>query len=280
MELSMNVDTNLLTRHEQQEIDRLLALAKHNPPTVQDIWQMMDRVWDELGCNSKHLDTEKVSEFYSHPIWMLNGLFIEQDPLSMQHRNAIASWTASQNFSAVLDYGGGFGTLARLIAQQATQLPVDVYEPFPGSYALERAQAFRHLNYISQLTQQYDCVFSVDVLEHVERPLELLETLLQAVKLDGYLVVAARFYPDIKCHLPSTFHYRYTFDKFAELMGLKVIGPCQGSHAKIYQRIDTAAPDWGKIRSLEVLSRVMFPILRPLEFGLKVTRRTFRSVLA
>lgn len=78
----------------------------------------MDLVWEDLGCDNKHLNWEKISKFYSHPVWLLNGLFIEQHTVSMKHRHAISDWIIAKNFKKILDYGGGFGTLARLIAQK------------------------------------------------------------------------------------------------------------------------------------------------------------------
>lgn len=49
----------------------------------------LDRVWHELKLdNSKRLSEqqEKVAAFYSHEVWILNGLFSEQDPVSRKHR--------------------------------------------------------------------------------------------------------------------------------------------------------------------------------------------------
>ena len=80
-----------LTRTEAQEIERLLAFSKHSPMEVTDLWKMMDIVWDEMGCDNSNLEPDKIAEYYSYPIWTLNGLFIEQDDVSMGHREAIAN---------------------------------------------------------------------------------------------------------------------------------------------------------------------------------------------
>jgi len=39
----------------------------------------MDLVWDDYGCDNKNLNWENIGKFYSHPVWLLNGLFIETD---------------------------------------------------------------------------------------------------------------------------------------------------------------------------------------------------------
>ena len=81
-----------------------------------------------------------------------------------------------------------------------------------------------------------------------------------SVKVGGYLIIANCFYPIIKCHLPLTFHLRYTFDKFAIAMGLDVIGNCTGSHATIYKKLSNHQVDWEKIKRMSLVSKRLFLI--------------------
>jgi len=67
-------------------------------------------------------------------------------------------------------------------------------------------------------------LIAIDVLEHVPDPLINFAEMIKSVKLSGYLVIANNFRPVIKCHLPQVFHFRYTFNQFAIMMGLEVIG--------------------------------------------------------
>ena len=97
--------------------------------------------------------------------------------------------------------------------------------------------------------------------------------MIDAVQLNGYLLLANNFYPVIKCHLPSTFHFRFTFNKFAIMMGLEVIGRCEDSHATIYKKISETEINWHKIRAFEQLSRLGFPLLRIAQFGYHKMRR-------
>lgn len=106
-----------LNQEVKDEISRLVGFIDHTKDDLRNIWQLMDIVWDEYGCCSKELNLNEIDKFYAHPVWLLNGLFIEQHPLSMQHRNAISDWIVDDpSIKNILDYGGGFGTLARLIA--------------------------------------------------------------------------------------------------------------------------------------------------------------------
>ena len=266
-----------LTRTEAQEIERLLAFSKHSPMEVTDLWKMMDIVWDEIGCDNSNLEPDKIAEYYSHPIWTLNGLFIEQDDVSMGHREAIANWIVNNNVSSVLDYGGGFGTLARLIASKNSNIAIEIHEPFPSQLAIEKMQDFSSVSFVDSFSGNYDCLVCIDVLEHVPNPIELFSTMIENVKTGGFLVIANCFYPAIECHLPSAFHFRYTFNRFAEFMGLQVVGPCQGSHAVIYRKISEKDVNWRKINQLELLSKISFPVVQILRNTLSILKRLIKS---
>ncbi len=125
--MNINCSDFNLNQAVKNEISRLLGLIDHHKDDLENIWQLMDMVWDEYDCNNKTLNWDNIDKFYSHPVWLLNGLFIEQHALSMQHRNAISDWIANNSsINKILDYGGGFGTLARLIADKNPSLLVDI----------------------------------------------------------------------------------------------------------------------------------------------------------
>lgn len=252
-----------LPLEEKEAVVRLLERLKNQPPKLEDLWELMDFVWDELGCDNRRLDSEKISNFYRHPIWLLNGLFIEGHNLSIQHRLAIADWvTQNSEIHTVLDYGGGFGTLARFIAQKNKNIVIDIYEPYPSKSALIKATSYTQISFVDTLNKKYDCLVSTDVLEHVPDPLELLAQMANSVKLNGFLIIANCFYPVIKCHLPCTFHFRYSFNFLARIMGLEFVSVCQNSHASIYKKVDEAPFNWIVIRFIELLSKALFPILK------------------
>jgi 2-polyprenyl-6-hydroxyphenyl methylase/3-demethylubiquinone-9 3-methyltransferase len=165
----------------------------------------------------------------------------------------------------LIDYGGGFGTLARMIAQKNPGLQIDIFEPNPTEYALAKCRKFRNIRFISSMNEafrdKYDCLVSTDVLEHLPDPLRNLGEMISFVDINRYLLIANNFHPVIKCHLPSTFHFRYTFNLFTRMMGLKRQGPCRGSHAIIYKKIANRSPNWIKFKNLEKLSKKTFPVL-------------------
>lgn len=221
--------------------------------------QLMDKIWHSFGCDNKRFDPQRYSQFYNHPIWLLHGILQEEHDLAMTHRHAICGYIAGLNPSRVCDYGGGFGTLARLLATKVTEGKIHICEPHPPLYGSKLCSQYDNISYVSRLDRQYyDVVVSVDVLEHVQDPISVLAELTDSLRVGGHLVIANCFYPVIACHLPSTFHLRYSFDKFCDIFGLARIGPCDGSHATVYQRISVKVPNWGKIRRIENLSKALY----------------------
>ena len=272
MEITLS-DKNL-TKSEKDEIEKLLKREDKGLQTdLEQMWYLMDLIWDDYNCDNKNLNWDSIGKFYSHPVWLLNGLFIEQHEVSMGHRHAISDWIVKNNFKNVVDYGGGFGTLARLIAEKNTSIRMNIYEPHPSEFGLKRASEFNNINIIEELDSNYDCLMSTDVLEHVPDPLNDFSNMIKSVKLNGYLVIANAFFPMIQCHLPQDFHFRYSFNQFAKMMGLEVIGILEGSHATIFKKVEKVEPNWNKIRFYEKLSKTAFPIIEILKPVIKPIKR-------
>lgn len=272
--MKINLTDEKLTKFERNEIEKLLEREEKNLKTdLEQMWYLMDLVWDDYKCDNRNLNWDSIGEFYSHPVWLLNGLFIEQHEVSMGHRHAISDWIIKNNFKKVIDYGGGFGTLARMVAVKDQNISMNIYEPHPSEFGLKRASEFNNINIIGKLGSNYDCLMSTDVLEHLPDPLDDFGNMIKSVKLGGYLVIANAFFPIIKCHLPHNFHFRYTFNMFAKMMGLEVIGVLEGSHATIFKKVHNNEVNWNKIRFCEKLSKVSFPIIETLKPILRPIKR-------
>ena len=186
----------------KMEIERLIKGLDNALSPLEQMWSMMDDVWKEYGCDNSAPCPEKLGLFYSHPVWLLNGFFIESDPTSMGHRKSIADWIEDRQkdgyVDTILDFGGGFGTLALEIAKRSCDLQVVIYEPFPSEFALERTRQFSNISWTTLIPRDtFSCVVSTDVLEHDEKPLNLLESMISALYLNGYLIIANNFTP---CH--------------------------------------------------------------------------------
>src|SRR5262249_52980834 len=113
---STGIDTTDLAEPERTYVEALLCVIGTRKPTLRQIWAIMDFVWHDMGGNKWNPDAHMLERYYRHPVWTLNGLFIEQHTLSLQNRETFSDWVREQAPSRVADFGGGFGTLARMVA--------------------------------------------------------------------------------------------------------------------------------------------------------------------
>ena len=134
----------------------------------------MDEPCRTLGCDPLQMD-ERVRRFYEHPVWMLNGVFIEQHDLSLRNRQGFTAWVAQQKPRRVADFGGGFGGLARFIGDALPPASVEVVEPHPhpAAIALALAQHAPNVRYVPELSEENDLLIATDVFEHVPDPIGL-----------------------------------------------------------------------------------------------------------
>ena len=254
------------------DIEYLNSIARMERPLVGWIWQEMDRAWDALGLDNRvALQRQSVGDFYAHPVWVVNGVFTATDPVSAQHRDAIASFVRRLGVRRVADYGGGFGELALRMRAVAPQTQVDIVEPYPSKLGMQRVEAEPSIRFVKEFDNQYDCVIAQDVLEHVEQPLVLASQMVQATKLGGYLIFANCFYPVIKCHLPSTFYLRHTFTWMVSCMGLKFEGRVDGaSHALVFKRVGNI--DKNMLMLLSSAAKIIGPLLNTMVTILRAIR--------
>jgi len=271
--LCMDVPEQALSSDELAYLSQFQGRDLH----LAEIWELMDRAWESAGAGYAVSDKEALSKFYASPVWLLNGIFTEYDTESKHHRDDIANWLAERTFDVIFDYGGGYGSLARKIATLCPDTQVHVVEPFPRKLAQGLSGDFPNLTFVPTMSGNADCIIAQDVLEHISDPLDVFGQLLDHVKVGGYVITANCFYPVIKCHLPQTFHFRYTFRHIVPSLGCRYVGTIPGvRHAQIFQKADTE-PDWDKARRQERLSKRAALLLHPVvEPGKALVRPLWR----
>ena len=224
------------------EAMRYLAALPKQKPTVRWVWQEMDRLWNEITQRPEcKADIHKLFQaYYAHPVWLLNGVFTAVDPESIEHRKAIAKRAAAFAPTRVVDYGGGFGELARALSSQIPEAEIEILEPFASAVGLAAVKDLPNVEFAAEFGEPCDVIIAQDVLEHVERPTELAICMAQAVKPGGYLIFANCFWPVIKCHLPQTFYLRRSFRFVMGGLGLEFVGVIPGAeHVEIFRRAMT-----------------------------------------
>lgn len=222
-----------INKNLSKELDAMLLLTGEKP-CLESIWALMDIAWYKTKANPN--DKKSMADFYSHPVWTLNGLFTETDEESVKNRRIFSEYITQSKPKRIADYGGGFGSLARRIADLLPEAQIEIIEPYPSTMAKEFASKYPNIHFVEKLTGEYDVITIIDVLEHVEEPLNLTYTLATHISDTGILFFGNCFYPVIKCHLQSTFYLRYSFKFLLSKMGLERINKLL--YAEIYKKND------------------------------------------
>jgi len=231
-------------------------------PSVEWVWEELDRVWRNLSLDNRlSLQGQAIGRYYSHPVWLMNGVFTALDPASVSHRRSIARYLCHVEATLVGDFGGGFGELARAITVANPAATVCIVEPHPSRVMQEIIQTEHRIRLAPSLSDnRYDAIVAQDVLEHVEDPILLASEIAGAVRKGGRVIFANCFYPMIQCHLPSTFHLRHTFHWVMRALGLHYLGRVDGAaHAQVFERVGQL--DFARARRAEAFSRLLGPVL-------------------
>jgi 2-polyprenyl-6-hydroxyphenyl methylase/3-demethylubiquinone-9 3-methyltransferase len=234
----------------------------YTTPTVKDVWKLLDTVWDDFNLNNKKYKKKGLDDFYSHPIWLVNGFFTEIDPESQKHRESIANFLKNMKEPKILDYGGGFGALAKKIAEQNHSSQIYIYDPNASNFVFENIKDFKNIEVISKIKEEeFDVIINQDLLEHVEDPIQLTTEFNHYLKKEGILISHWNFSSCIKCHLPKHFHFKYTFKKIIPFLGFsKEIK--NNNHGHYYKKINyTTKINVIKAKILEKISKTIHPLL-------------------
>lgn len=278
----IDIDLNKLELDSKDRVALQTLLDSQDPKISDDVeqmWYLLNKVWEEMGCDNKKLDWDKIGAYYAHPVWILNGLFTQYDKLSFSIRESIARYVASKGFERICDYGGGFGTLAGEIAKVCPNAQIEIYEPFPSVYGKKYIKNFANIRFVDVLEpEKYDCLVSTDVLEHVNDPMTTFGEMLDSLKPGGEALIGNCFYPVIECHLPKNFHFRYTFNFLARFFGLKKLGNIKGAeYVQIFIKSRKASEIL--IRGGVALSKAIYPFILALEPLRPLARICKRAIL-
>lgn len=250
-----------LTVDEQDYLSEIFCRFR-GFPTLEQVWGLMDEPWRTLDCDPLQMD-ERVRSFYEHPVWMLNGLFIEQHDLSLRNRKSFTSWVLGQSPRRIADFGGGFGGLARFIGEASPSSIVEVIEPHPHPAAIALAENTPNVRYVSELSGEYDLLIATDVFEHVPDPIELAHGTAAHLHVGGLYLIANCFQPVILCHLPQLFHLHYAWEPAMRAMGLK---PGETvSYGRAYRR--TGEFDVAAARRIGECARMLYPWIQRIPKG-------------
>ena len=80
----INISAYSVEAAEKTALESMLSLTGTNP-TLEQLWELMDQAWQRYGCDNRSPKTDRLSSFYSDPVWLLNGMTHSPNPLA--HRS-------------------------------------------------------------------------------------------------------------------------------------------------------------------------------------------------
>ncbi|TVQ65400.1 MAG: hypothetical protein EA360_09720 [Balneolaceae bacterium] len=232
-DLNFILEHGSLTDEEREWLSTASGQLHNREPLLSQIHQMMDEVWDELNCDPM-VNDQRIADFYSHPVWLLNGFFIGQDPQSRQIRETFAEWAASHSPLRIADIGGGFGYLALELSHQIPTAEIDIIEPYAHPLSVSLMEPFGNIRFRKKLQGDYDLMFATDVFEHLWDPVTTAYESTLHLRKGGFFLMANAFKADILCHLPQHFHFYYGWESTMRAMGLRPLSKLL--YGRIYQR--------------------------------------------
>lgn len=261
LELVPNTVLQTLTARERGYLTEVFARF-NGYPDLSEMWKLMDEQWLAHGCESR-VTCERVAAFYQHPVWLLNGLFVEQHSESLRIRRLFADWVVSQEPERLADFGGGFGGLARLIGKALPSSTIEVVEPYPHPAAIAYAEKTHNVRFVTELTGDYDVLIATDVFEHVQDPIGLAAHTACHLRVGGQFLIANCFLPVILCHLPQLFHLSYSWDHVMSRM--RLLPGRRIAHGRSYTRVgDLRLAD---ARKASEQAKRLYPLLENLPVG-------------
>jgi ubiquinone/menaquinone biosynthesis C-methylase UbiE len=214
------------------------------PPTIEELWGILDRVWEDMKVHGGN--QHSLNDYYSHPIWLYNGLMMEVDQVCVKKRYEIVSLAKKFHPQSILDMGGGTGALLKIAHEElptALKLDlVDISRKLKGCIC-EGLRPFGRIRVLDCSSPPYDIVFSTEVMEHLPNPFKALSAINHSLKPGGVLIGTWSFYPMIKAHLPGNLCLARFFHKFIPLFGFRLLEAVKnGSFIFIFEKIKDLGP--------------------------------------
>jgi hypothetical protein len=236
------------------------------PLTIPQLWQLLDRVWQEMQIDSS--SEQDLKRYYNHPVWLLNGLVTECDPISFAVRSQAARMAYAYNPQKIIDMGGGYGSLLKQVTQIYPEIPtLHIYDLAEDPTYLQSCLApFPKIQVVAAPQPPYDLIYSLEVFEHLLDPILEVYKMNQLLKIGGGLITTYSFYPMIHCHLPQNFYLSPVFHRIVQHLGFRLYGfERPGTTIWSFQKIkDISFQEFKQVKLLVKLLQPLLEIYRKL----------------
>ncbi|OGZ72554.1 MAG: hypothetical protein A2908_01635 [Candidatus Staskawiczbacteria bacterium RIFCSPLOWO2_01_FULL_38_12b] len=165
--------------------------------------------------------TEEIKSFYQEtPFYVFNLIFWH----ATREQRVLRSEIIGLAKGKVLDYGGAVGDMCMMAADK--KLEVD-YADLPGRTFNFAKWLFKKKGYnilmidlsLDKISQKYDTIFCIDVIEHVICPKELLKDFVDHLHNNGQLMIT-ELDPTIHEGVPFHFELGFNGEEYLKSLGM------------------------------------------------------------
>jgi 2-polyprenyl-3-methyl-5-hydroxy-6-metoxy-1,4-benzoquinol methylase len=164
--------------------------------------ELFAQEWDEKIKNN-NICNEELTKFYNESQYelfdLMNWHATLEDPLPLQYVFAL-NFAKERRLNNILDFGSGIGSGGILFTKEAFEVTLaDISTPLLDfckyRFRIRGLKAnFIDLKENTPLKNHYDIVTVFDVLEHSDKPLEVIKQVYALLKVGGFLVYNADFW--------------------------------------------------------------------------------------
>lgn len=178
------------------------------------------------------------------------------------------------NGKNILDFGAGNGTFARLLKKRA--VPVQCLEPDTLLRERLKTEGFTAYESLKEAHHSFDCIYTVNVLEHIENDKAAVREMHLALHSKGVVVAYVPAFMSLYSSVDKKIghHRRYTAESLSALFSDYKILRCEyvdslGFFAGLaFKALDSGNGNVSE-SSIKIYDQFAFPLSKMLDVGLR-----------
>jgi 2-polyprenyl-3-methyl-5-hydroxy-6-metoxy-1,4-benzoquinol methylase len=169
----------------------------------------------QINLNKDWENKESITSFYKNTEHYIFDLINYNTEKRIEEVIYPIKYSTNKN---ILDFGAGIGEIAMRLSRYNNVYYYDISKPSTNFTQFVSNKTNRPLNFITNYKLlKYDIIIAVDVLEHLEAPIECIKSLKSLLNSNGIIITTGLCFAinnNLPMHLKSNVFLRKTFDLY------------------------------------------------------------------